>query len=89
MSQINTALSPIRILDDPPHEGEAWADELEALLTQAAELAATHGLETEAFMTAAWNACLEARPGLREQLEDKELRSQLRKLRKRGLVGAA
>ena len=40
-------------------------------------------------MDAAWEACLEARPGLREKLVDKELKAQLRKLRKRGLVGQA
>jgi hypothetical protein len=40
-------------------------------------------------MDAAWEACLEARPELREELADKELRAQLKKLRKRGLVGKA
>ena len=40
-------------------------------------------------MSAAWNAYLDARPGLRQQLEDKQLKAQLRKLRKRGLVGQA
>lgn len=89
MSQTNTALSPVRLVEDRPVEGGAWADELEELLGRASELAAKHGVETEVFMSAAWNACLEARPGLREELADKELRSQLRKLRKRGLVGSA
>jgi hypothetical protein len=40
-------------------------------------------------MQAAWAACLDARPGLREEIADKELRAQLKKLRKRGLVAAA
>jgi hypothetical protein len=66
-----------------------WADELEQLLAKAAELAASHELEAEAFVQAAWQACLDARPGLREEIEDKELKAQLKKLRKRGLVGSA
>jgi hypothetical protein len=59
------------------------------LLRRAAQLAAQRGAESERFMQAAWAACLDARPGLREELADKELRAQLKKLRKRGLVGAA
>jgi hypothetical protein len=66
----------------------AW-NEVAQLLRRAAELAAARGIESELFMQAAWSACLDARPGLREQIADKELRSQLKKLRKRGLVGAA
>jgi hypothetical protein len=72
---------------DPTSEA-AWNDVLR-LLRKAAKLAATHGGDTDPFMQAAWAACLDARPGLREEIEDKELRSQLKKLRKRGLVGAA
>jgi hypothetical protein len=59
------------------------------LLERAADLAADRGIDSDLFMQAAWTACLDARPGLREQLEDKELRSRLKKLRKRGLVGTA
>ena len=40
-------------------------------------------------MSAAWNALLAAHPGMREELADKELRTQLKKLRKQGLVGMA
>lgn len=94
MSRTNEALSSIRFLEDLPVEdlpveGGGWADELEHLFARAAELAARHGLDSETFMSAAWNACLDARPGLREELAEKELRAQLRKLRKRGLVGSA
>ncbi|MDQ3368161.1 MAG: hypothetical protein M3680_22280 [Myxococcota bacterium] len=59
------------------------------MLDEAAKLAAEHGLPTEAFMAAAWQHCLDSHPGLREQLEDKELKSELKKLRKRGLVATA
>jgi hypothetical protein len=59
------------------------------LLRRAAQLAADVGMDSERFMEAAWDACLDARPGLRAELEDRELRSQLKKLRKRGLVARA
>ena len=62
---------------------------LEQLLRRAAELAAEHDVASDAFMSAAWQAMLDAHPGMREELADKELRSQLKKLRKRGLVAQA
>lgn len=63
--------------------------DLDTLLHRAAEAAATAGVSSDAFMAAAWQAYLDSHPGMREALEDKELRSQLKKLRKRGLVAAA
>jgi hypothetical protein len=72
---------------EPPET--AWLQELAMLLEQAAQLAAANGIEGEVFKRAAWNAYLDAKPGLRERLEDKQLRAQLRKLRQRGLVGSA
>lgn len=59
------------------------------MLARAAKVAADDGLDTDAFMSAAWNACLDARPGMREELADRELRTQLKKLRKQGLIGLA
>jgi hypothetical protein len=99
MAQPNLALSPavvdpqpVDAADDlgdlPGDPPAAWKDVVH-LLRRAASLAAAHSSDTDLFMHAAWSACLDARPGLREQLEDKELRAQLKKLRKRGLVGAA
>lgn len=87
MAQANPALSPPDALE-PVAEERAWRD-VTALLARAARLAAERGLDTEVFMQAAWTACLDARPGLREKLEDKEMRKELRRLRKRGLVGQA
>jgi hypothetical protein len=63
--------------------------ELETLLARAAELAAKDSIDSAEFMSAAWNAILDAHPGLREELADKELRTQLKKLRKQGLIGTA
>jgi hypothetical protein len=66
-----------------------WVTELKDLLTRAASLSTKNGVATDDFMNAAWNAVLDANPGLREHLIDKELRSQLKKLRKQGLIGLA
>ena len=86
MSQPNPPIIESPAIEPPP---EAWLQELAMLLEQAASLAAANGLEGEVFKRAAWNAFLDAKPGLRQQLEDKQLRAELRKLRKRGLVGSA
>lgn len=86
MATPNTALTPPA--DEQPR-GTPALDKVEKLLIRAAELAAEAGLPTEEFMDAAWEACLESRPGLREKLVDKELKAQLRKLRKKGLIGQA
>jgi hypothetical protein len=81
------AVSP-EAFPEPADQDSSWRDVMQ-LLRRAAQLAAERGTESELFMQAAWAACLDARPGLREELADKELRAQLKKLRKRGLVGAA
>ena len=66
-----------------------WVTELKNLLTRAAELSTKNGVASDDFMNAAWNAVLDADPGLREQLIDKELKAQLKKLRRQGLIGQA
>ena len=88
MAEPNFALSPPLATTGSVTQ-PSLPPELERLLASAAELAASHGLEVEVFIQAAWSAVLDARPGLREELEDKALKSQLRSLRKRGLIGAA
>jgi hypothetical protein len=64
-------------------------DDLAGLLKGAAEVAASEGIPSESFMAVAWQAYLTAHPGMREELEDKALRSELKKLRKRGLIASA
>jgi hypothetical protein len=88
MAQPNPALTSPQVASPEPPEDRAWKD-LQQLLRRAAQLSAERGVDSDRFMEAAWAACLEARPGLREALEDKELRAQLKKLRKRGLIAEA
>jgi hypothetical protein len=66
-----------------------WHSEVGELLAQAAILCVAHGLDVDTFMKGAWSAYVEARPGLREHLEDLHLREQLDELRKVGRIGEA
>jgi hypothetical protein len=63
--------------------------ELQKLLAQAAALSVQQGLATEDFMNAAWAAHLDANPGMRDAIIDRELRAQLKRLRKSGLMPQA
>jgi hypothetical protein len=66
-----------------------WHLEVGQLLSRAAELCIAHGLDVDSFMKAAWSAYVESRPGMREELEEQQLREQLDELRKLGRLGVA
>jgi hypothetical protein len=68
---------------------QPWHTEVGDLLAQAALLCVEHGLDVEAFMKGAWSAYVEARPGLRDYIEEVQLRAQLEELRKLGRMGEA
>jgi len=68
---------------------QPWPVQLEELLAQAAALGARHGVDADSFMKGAWSAYIDACPGLREQLEEMQLKSQLDELRKLGRIGEA
>lgn len=65
------------------------ADAVGDLLAQAAALCVEHGLDVDSFMKGAWSAYVEARPGLRDYLEELQLRQQLDEIRKLGRMGEA
>jgi len=65
------------------------AEEILRHLRLAAQLSETVGVDKDAFMAAAWSAFLESRPGLREELAERELAAQLEILRDRGMIGEA
>ena len=67
----------------------SWQTEVGDLLVRAAQACSEHGVDLDAFMRSAWSAYVEARPGLKEHLEDLQLRNQLDELRKSGKVGTA
>lgn len=66
-----------------------WHAEVGDLLAQAAELCVENGLDVDTFMKGAWSAYIEARPGLRDYLEEMQLRNELEELRKAGRLGEA
>lgn len=68
---------------------KSWHAEVGDLLAEAAMLCVQHGLDVESFMKGAWSAYIEARPGLRDYLEEMQLRSQLDELRKLDRIGKA
>jgi hypothetical protein len=66
-----------------------WHAEVGDLLAHAAALCVEHGLDVESFMRGAWSAYVESRPGMKEYLEEMQLRQQLDELRKVGRMGEA
>ena len=62
---------------------------LRDLLDHAAALSLVQEVALDDFMRTAWQAYMDARPGLREQLEDRKLTARLDELRARGAVGQA
>ena len=85
----NTIPAPPPADAQPAGPSASWELEVGQLLARAAELCADHGVDGDAFVRGAWSAYLEARPGLREYLEEMQLRTQLDELRKTGRMGQA
>ena len=65
-----------------PTKTKTWEDLLD-------EAAAVCDVEVDVFVRNAWTAYLDARPGMREQLEEAQLRAQLDELRKTGKIAQA
>ncbi len=70
-------------------EVKEWHAEVGDLLAQAAILCVSHGLDVDTFMKGAWSAYVEARPGLKDYIEEMQLRNQLDEIRKLGRMGNA
>lgn len=71
------------------HGGSPWQIEVGRLLTRAAAICVEQGVDIEAFMKGAWSAYVESRPGMRDYLEEMQLRDQLEEIRKMGRMGQA
>lgn len=86
----NTATAKIEIQAEPSQTMQLpWPVEVGQFLTHAAELCVENGVDLDSFMRGAWSAYVEARPGMREQLEEMQLREQLDEIRKSGGMGEA
>ena len=66
-----------------------WIEELNAIMDQAAVMAAEHGADPDQFMSAAHDACLRANPALREHIERKNMLVHMDALRRMGLLAQA
>lgn len=80
---------PETLETEPIDAPGSWPAELGRLLTKAAALCVEHGVELESFMKNAWSAYVEARPGMRDHLEEMQLRDQLEEIRQAGRMGQA
>ena len=90
MQNPNNPQAGIRKPTEPTESSpRPWHQEVRYLFTRAADLCVQHGLDIDDYMTGAWAAYVEARPGLRDQLEELRLRDQLEELRKLGRIGRA
>jgi hypothetical protein len=86
----NTATAEIEIQAETSQSIQLpWHAEVGQFLTHAAELCVEHGVDLDAFMKGAWSAYVEARPGMRDYLEEMQLRNQLDEIRKSGGMGEA
>jgi hypothetical protein len=74
---------------EPTEAHGPWQIEVGRLLTQAAAICVEQGVDVDAFMKGAWSAYVESRPGMRDYLEEVQLRDQLEEIRKLGRMGQA
>jgi hypothetical protein len=74
---------------EPIDAPRPWQAEVGRLLAQAAALCVEQGVDVDNFIRGAWTAYVEARPGMREHLEEIQLRDQLEEIRKAGRMGEA
>jgi hypothetical protein len=70
-------------------ENKSWQNEVSELLARAAQLCAEHDVEMDPFMRGAASAYLEARPGMREHLEELQLIATLQNMRENGRIASA
>lgn len=66
-----------------------WESEVKELLGRAARLSVAHGVDVEPFVRNAYTAYVEARPGMRELLEEMQLRETLEEMRSAGRIASA
>ena len=74
---------------DQPDNNKSWQHEVSELLARAAQLCVEHEVDVDPFVRGAYSAYLEARPGMREWLEELKLRATLDELRRGGRIANA
>jgi len=66
-----------------------WQEEASELIARAAELCVEHDVDLEVFVRGAYSSYLEAKPGMREELRDRQLAQQIDELRRAGRLASA
>ena len=80
-----------REISEPVFDGtsQLCQAEISQLLAKAAIMCVDLDIEVDTFMRGAWSAYVEARPGMRERLEELQLARHLAYMRHKGSLGAA
>ena len=68
---------------------KSWQSEVSELLARAAQLCVEHDVEMDPFVRGAYSAYVEARPGMREYLEELQLKATLEQMRTAGRIASA
>jgi hypothetical protein len=68
---------------------KSWQSDVGKLLARAAQVAVENGVDMEAFMKGAASSYFDARPGMREYLEEMQLRETLQQMRDDGRIATA
>lgn len=68
---------------------KSWQSDVSELLARAAALCVEHDVDMDAFVRGAVSSYLEARPGMREHLEEMQLRATLQAMRENGRIASA
>jgi hypothetical protein len=68
---------------------KSWHSEVSELLARAAQLCVDNDVEMDPFVRGAYAAYLEARPGMREYLEEQQLKAALEEMRTAGRIASA
>ncbi len=66
-----------------------WQVKASLLLRRVAEMCVEHDVDVETFMKSAWATYVDARPGMREEIEAAQLTEQLQAMRAAGKIGLA
>lgn len=73
----------------PQTDTESTEMVLDEVFEKAARISVEKDVDLEDFMTAAWEAYVDARPGYRDHLEFKHTLERLDELRREGKIGLA
>jgi hypothetical protein len=68
---------------------KSWQSEVSELLARAAQLCVENDVEMDPFVRGAYSAYVEARPGMREYLEELQLKATLEQMRTQGRIAEA